>query len=75
MTLTANDTIFLPDWRNRYPFEAIRMGQHMAIDPAHCCCSIPELGFRIRKRGKEIGKLFVLRAHKKTGLIYVRRIA
>lgn len=75
MTLAVNDTIFLPAWRNCYPFEDLRMGQHIAIDPAHCCCDIQKLRSRIRKRGKEIGKLFVLRANKKTGLIYVRRIA
>ncbi len=34
MTLAVNDTIFLPDWRNCYPFEDLRMGQHIAIDPA-----------------------------------------
>ena len=75
MTLSTDDAIFLPNWQNRYHFEKLQMGQHIAIDPAHCCCSIQKLRSRIHKRGMEIGKMFILRANKKTGLIYVRRIA
>jgi hypothetical protein len=75
MTSSTDDTIFLPNWQNRYHFEKLRMGEHIAIDPTHCCCSISKARSRIYKRGIEIGKMFVFRANKKTGLLYVRRIA
>jgi len=71
----SKPTFIPPSLWSRYPFERMKVGAHVSIDPKTYYISVPSIRSAVFYHAKKAGKNFMTRVDKKTGYLHIWRLS